>query len=79
MKTVTATEFKKRCLKIIDRMTEDRQPITVTKHGVPVAILSPVEHSGDAASIFSAMKGTVVEYQDSFLPATDSPEWKVLR
>ncbi|MDE0308732.1 MAG: type II toxin-antitoxin system prevent-host-death family antitoxin [Acidiferrobacterales bacterium] len=79
MKAITATEFKKKCLNIIGRMTEDRQPVTVTKRGVPVAIVSPVEQSDVGNSIYGAMRGTVLEYTDPFLPATDPAEWDVLQ
>ncbi len=79
MKAVTATEFKRRCLNIIGRMVKDQEPVTVTKHGIPVAVLSPVEQSDAFDSAFGAMKGTVLEYEDPFLPATDSSSWKSLQ
>ena len=40
-RTVTATEFKARCLALIDEIAESGETITVTKRGKPVAQLAP--------------------------------------
>ncbi len=38
---MTATEFKAKCLKLIDRVGESGEPIVISKHGRPVARLVP--------------------------------------
>ncbi len=38
---VSATDFKARCLALLDEMERDGQPITITRRGHPVAVLSP--------------------------------------
>ena len=40
---VAAGVFKAQCLKLMDRVAETKEPITVTKRGKPVARLVPVE------------------------------------
>ena len=40
-KMVGAAEFKAKCLRLIDEMQTDGEPITITKRGKPVATLSP--------------------------------------
>jgi prevent-host-death family protein len=45
METVAATEFKQRCLAILDRVGPEG--IVITKHGKPVAKLVPVEEGSD--------------------------------
>lgn len=37
-----ASEFKARCLAVLDDVARTREEIVVTKHGVPVARLVPV-------------------------------------
>jgi len=37
MKTVIASEFKAKCLKIMDEVAATGEPVVITKHGVPVA------------------------------------------
>lgn len=39
---VTATEFKAKCLSLIDEIEEQGSAITVTRRGRPVAVLGPV-------------------------------------
>lgn len=40
---IAAGEFKARCLKLMDRVAERHEAITVTKRGKPVARLVPVD------------------------------------
>lgn len=40
--TVRASEFKAKCLELMDRVAATGQSIVVTKRGVPVARLAPV-------------------------------------
>ena len=40
-RTITASEFKARCLKLMDEVTETGDEVVITKKGKPVAKLSP--------------------------------------
>jgi prevent-host-death family protein len=40
---VNATEFKARCLSLIDQVALDRVPLVITKRGRPVARLMPMD------------------------------------
>jgi len=39
--TIAAGEFKAKCLKLLDQVAQTRQPLIITKHGKPVAQLTP--------------------------------------
>ena len=56
MKTVPATEFKQRCLAILDNL--DREGLVITKRGKPVARMMPIE-SG-CAQLIGSMKDHIV-------------------
>ena len=71
---ITATAFKVHCLHIIDEMNKDRQPVTITKRGRPVALLSPLQAQGERKSIIGAMRGSVLRYDDPFQPAADASD-----
>ena len=75
MKTIAAGEFKAKCLRIIRQMCKDREPVTITRYGRPVAILSPVLQVDSNVSIIGAMRGSVLSYDDPFTPATDPDDW----
>ena len=42
MRTMKASEFKAKCLQLMDEVAEGGEPIVITKNGRPVAQLSPV-------------------------------------
>jgi antitoxin (DNA-binding transcriptional repressor) of toxin-antitoxin stability system len=44
-------------LKLIDRVNQTKQPITITKHGKPMAKLTPVEDQ--TYSLFGCLANTV--------------------
>jgi len=61
--TISATEFKARCLKILDELGP--QGIVVTKRGQPVARVTPV-HSINNSKLIGSMKGKVIVRGDIF-------------
>ena len=42
-KTVAASEFKAKCLSLLDEVAETRQELVVTKRGKPVARVVPIK------------------------------------
>ncbi len=79
MKNIAAAEFQAKCLRIIGRMTEDCEPVTITDRGRAVAMLSPMPAPSETPSIIGAMKGSVLAYDDPFRPAADLSDWDPLR
>ena len=80
MNTVSATDFKAKCLALIDEMNRTKVPIVVTKRGKPVAELYPARAEEKVAeSFFGSMKGTVLRYDDPFAPAIDPGEWDAMK
>lgn len=54
---IGAGEFKTHCLKLIDRVSQTKQPIIITKHGKPMAKLTPIED--ETYSLFGCLANTV--------------------
>ena len=79
MKRIAAGEFKSKCLRIIGQMRKDHEPITITRYGHPVAILSPAPQTNSSVSIIGAMRGSVLSYDDPFLPVADPDDWTAAR
>jgi antitoxin (DNA-binding transcriptional repressor) of toxin-antitoxin stability system len=75
--TYSATEFKAKCLDILDRLaTRELIQVKVTKRGKTVAILNPPEPEGDAArDLHGFMRGSVIIPSDLDLtePVLDEP------
>ncbi len=74
---IKASEFKARCLKLMDEVAHTREPIIITKNGKPVAQLGPVESPG-ARSLFGLHPGGRVS-GDIVSPAVPVEEWDVHR
>ena len=73
--TIPAGEFKAKCLKLLDKVAEDRQPLIITKHGKPVAQLVPIQE--EPKLLFGAMKGTGVILGDIISPI--DVEWDAMK
>lgn len=78
-KMVGATEFKAKCLRLIEQMQADGEPITITKRGKPVATLKPIR-AKQAKPLFGLMKSDKYRFDaDPSAPAADPSEWDALR
>jgi prevent-host-death family protein len=56
--TVRSSEFKARCLELVDRVRESGEPVTITRGGKPIARLVPVEEEEKHPS-FGWLKGQI--------------------
>lgn len=74
MRSMAATEFKAKCLRVIKQMKTDREPVTITNRGQPVAVLSPLPPGGDQ-TLVGAMRGSVLSFEDPFSPAASPTAW----
>ena len=57
MRTIKASEFKAKCLKLMDEVAQSGEPLVVTKNGRPIAQLSPI--SRERRSIWGLHKGQI--------------------
>jgi prevent-host-death family protein len=73
-RTISAAEFKARCLELMDHVSETGVEYVVTKHRRPVAKLVRCAVP-KSTPVFGAMKGTVLKYERPFDPVDG--EWDV--
>ena len=78
MKEVAISEFKAKCLAILDEVQKTKQPVRVTRRGKPVAEVSPPSPMRPK-DLFGFMKGSVEILGDIVSPAGDPEDWEVLR
>ena len=75
--TISASEFKAKCLNILDRLANHNlDRVVITKRGKPVAVLVPPEQPDDAVrSLYGFLRGSVVVADDVDLtaPVLDEP------
>ena len=73
MKTMPAGAFKARCLALMDEVRSKRQTVVITKHGKPVAKLTPIVTAHDDIYHFLRGKGAITG--DILAPALTTEEW----
>ena len=75
MKTIKASEFKSKCLHLMDEVERTGEPIVITKNGRPIAQLGPVKRRLD--SLFGLHRGLIEMEGDVISPIED--EWEADR
>jgi prevent-host-death family protein len=72
---IKASEFKAKCLAVIDEVERTRQPIVITKRGKPVAELVP--HKPQGRNLLGIFKGKMEIVGDIISPI--DVEWEALK
>jgi prevent-host-death family protein len=67
---IPAGQFKNSCLKLLDQVSNDGIPITVTKRGKPLVRIVPVRDRAKTRSL----QGTVVHEDDDIFSTAESWE-----
>ena len=77
MEMINASDFKARCLAILDQVRDTGEPVVILKRGRPVAELWP---SAASKSTFPQMElaGTVTVVGDIIGPAVPRSDWESL-
>lgn len=64
--SIKAGDFKAKCLQLMDEVNEKHISIIITKHGKPVAKLTPIEET--AVDFFGCLKNTISIQKDIIAP-----------
>ena len=78
MAKVGATEFKAKCLELMDRVQAKRETFVITKRGKPVAKLVPLERTRDGG-LFGCLAGKAMITGDITAPAVAAESWETVR
>jgi len=78
MESISISEFKAVCLRLLDKINKTGVPITVTKNGQPLVVVHPVPPDKGRAK-FGDMKETGKILADIIEPASEPTEWEVLK
>ncbi|HKN25012.1 MAG TPA: type II toxin-antitoxin system Phd/YefM family antitoxin [Candidatus Acidoferrum sp.] len=79
MVEIPISEFKAKCLALLEEVRRTRKPIRITRHGKPVAEVIPPTAVVDRRSMFGSMKDSITITGDIISPASDEDEWEALR
>ena len=79
MKEVAISQFKARCLAILEQVRKTKKPIRVTRFGEPVAEVVPPSIPERPASWLGTLAATGRIRGDVVAPVADEHDWEVLR
>lgn len=79
MKEIAISEFKAKCLALLDEVQKTKKPIRVTRFGKPVAEVVPPSAEARTDNWLGSMKDKIEIVGDIISPASDPDDWEVLR
>ncbi len=71
---VTVTEFKAKCLSLIDRVHKYGHAVIITKHGKVIAKLVAEHPANPIEEVRRKLAGSLKTYKDPFAPAIPEKE-----
>jgi prevent-host-death family protein len=78
MKEIAISEFKAKCLALLDQVQKTKKPIRITRFGKPVAEVIPLS-AEPVADWMGSMKGSIEIMGDIVAPAHEETDWEVRR
>jgi prevent-host-death family protein len=80
MQEIAISEFKAKCLSLLQQVSKTKEPIRVTRFGKPVAdVVPPAEIEVDRNAWIGSGHGTAKILGDIISPASEPEEWEALR
>ena len=77
--TISISEFKATCLKVINQVKTTGMSIIVTKRGEPYALVTKPPASEKIKSWIGQYKSEIVITGDIIKPAVDENDWEILK
>jgi prevent-host-death family protein len=79
MQEIAISEFKAKCLSLLDEVFKTRKPLRITRFGKPIAVVVPPTTVQGRDAWIGSMKDSMQILGDIVSPATDRDEWEALR
>jgi len=79
MQEVAISEFKAKCLALLEQVRKTKKPIRITRRGQPVAEVVPPSPEAKPKNWLGSMKGTGMILGDIVSPVIDPDDFEVLR
>ena len=73
---LTVTEFKAKCLRLLEETRQKGNEYTITKNGVPLAKVIPIQKN--TASLKDSLKG-LIQIKGDIVHFDTSDDWEVLK
>ena len=75
LESIAISEFKAKCLAVLERVRRTGTPVLVTRRGTPVAEIVPPSPASVGGGWLGAMRGTATITGDLVEPVVSPDEW----
>ncbi|HEV3278345.1 MAG TPA: type II toxin-antitoxin system prevent-host-death family antitoxin [Terriglobia bacterium] len=79
MQEIAISEFKAKCLALLEQVHKTKKRLRVTRFGKPVADVVPPSPAADASDWLGSMKDTMEIVGDVISPVIEETDWEALR
>jgi prevent-host-death family protein len=79
MEEVAISEFKAKCLALLERVCKTKQPIRVTRFGKPIADVVPPSPVAEPGDWLGTMAKTIDIVGDIVAPVMEENDWEAAR
>ena len=79
MQEVAISEFKAKCLAMLEQVRKTKRPLRVTRFGKPVADILPPGSTGKAGDWIGSMRGTGLILGDIVSSVMSDEDWEAAR
>ncbi len=79
MEEIAISQFKSRCLKLVERVRTTKTPIRITRHGRPIADVVPISPQTTTEDWLGSMADTMKITGDILSPVIDERDIEALQ
>lgn len=80
MQEIAISEFKAKCLALLEQVSKTKQPLRITRFGKPIAeIVPPTTALEDRDKWIGSMRDSMQILGDIVSPANEEDDWEALR
>jgi prevent-host-death family protein len=76
---IAISEFKAKCLAILERVRQTKRPIRVTRFGQPIAEVVPPSPIEESTDWLGSMANTMELLGDIIAPVIEETDWEALQ
>jgi prevent-host-death family protein len=76
---IAISEFKAKCLALLERVRKTKQPIRITRFGRPVAEVVPPSPVAESGAWLGSLADTTEILGDIVSPVIEETDWEALR
>ena len=80
MESIGISKFKEHCLRLLDQVNKNSEPLEITRNGEPLVIIYPANPKQSKSDLFGCMKGSAIVTGDivNAIPLEDQ-RWNALK